>query len=91
VSDRGRGIPAEELSHIFEPFYRGRFAVDQQIHGNGLGLSLVKRIVEAHGGRITVKSAPEQGSTFTIALPAAAGAVAADPAWSPAAEHRAQS
>jgi two-component system, OmpR family, sensor histidine kinase SenX3 len=82
VTDRGRGIPAEELSHIFEPFYRGRFALDQQIHGNGLGLSLVKRIVEAHGGRITVKSAPEQGSTFTLSLPVASGAVAA--AWSPA-------
>ena len=56
VSDRGRGIEAEDLAHIFEPFYRGRYALDRQIHGNGLGLSLVQRIAEAHGGRVTVKS-----------------------------------
>jgi len=81
VTDRGRGIPADDLTHIFEPFYRGRFALDQQIHGNGLGLSLVKRIAEAHGGKVTVKSAPGQGSTFTIALPASTGAVARVPQW----------
>jgi anti-sigma regulatory factor (Ser/Thr protein kinase) len=46
ISDHGAGIPAEELPHIFDPFYRGADAVDRQIHGNGLGLSLVKRIVE---------------------------------------------
>ena len=51
----------DDLPHIFEPFYRGRYALDQQIHGNGLGLSLVKRIAEAHGGRVTVKSAPGAG------------------------------
>ena len=79
VTDRGRGIPADDLAHIFEPFYRGRFAIDQQIHGNGLGLSLVKRIAEAHGGRVTVKSTPGQGSTFTITLPAASGAAAQIP------------
>ena len=81
VTDRGRGIPADEMAHIFEPFYRGRFALNQQIHGNGLGLSLVKRIAEAHGGRVTVKSAPGEGSTFTITLPAATGAVASVPQW----------
>jgi signal transduction histidine kinase len=75
VADRGRGIPASEISHIFDPFYRGRFALDRQIHGNGLGLSLVKRIAEAHGGRVTVKSAPGQGSTFTMHLPVAMSAV----------------
>jgi signal transduction histidine kinase len=79
VTDRGRGIPADEMAHVFEPFYRGRFALNQQIHGNGLGLSLVKRIAEAHGGRVTVKSAPGQGAAFTIALPAASGAVARIP------------
>ena len=42
VSDRGRGIAAEDLAHIFEPFYRGQYAIDRQIHGNGLGLSLVQ-------------------------------------------------
>ena len=81
VTDRGRGIPADEMARIFEPFYRGRFALNQQIHGNGLGLSLVKRIAEAHGGRVTVKSTPGQGATFTIALPAASGAVARVPQW----------
>ena len=71
VADRGRGIAADDLPHIFEPFYRGRYALERQIHGNGLGLSLVKRIAEAHGGRVTVKSATGEGSTFTIHLPAA--------------------
>jgi two-component system sensor histidine kinase SenX3 len=70
VSDKGRGIEAGDLPHIFETFYRGRYAIDRQIHGNGLGLSLVKRIAEAHGGRITVKSVPGEGSTFTLHLPA---------------------
>jgi signal transduction histidine kinase len=72
VRDRGRGIDADDLPHIFEAFYRGRYAVDRQIHGNGLGLSLVKRIAEAHGGRVTVTSVPGDGATFTIHLPAAA-------------------
>jgi signal transduction histidine kinase len=71
VADRGRGIEAAELAHIFEPFYRGRRAHDDQVRGNGLGLSLVRRIVEAHGGRVGVQSAPGAGATFTIHLPAA--------------------
>ncbi|HYN10380.1 MAG TPA: HAMP domain-containing sensor histidine kinase [Vicinamibacterales bacterium] len=70
VSDRGRGIDTQDLPHIFEPFYRGRFAIDRQIHGNGLGLSLVKRIAEAHGGRVSVRSSSDQGTTFTLHLPA---------------------
>jgi signal transduction histidine kinase len=70
VSDRGRGIAAEDLAHIFEPFYRGRYALERQIHGNGLGLSLVRRIAEAHGGRITVASSSGSGSTFTLHVPA---------------------
>jgi len=73
VADRGRGIPADDLSHIFEPFYRGRYAIDQQIRGNGLGLSLVKRIVEAHGGRASVQSTSGQGATFTLHVPVASG------------------
>ena len=80
VSDRGRGIPAEDLALIFKPFYRGAYARDRQIHGNGLGLSLVKRIAEAHGGRVSVKSVPNEGSTFTLLLPFASGAVAGTPA-----------
>ena len=70
VSDRGRGIAADDLAHIFEPFYRGRYAIERQIHGNGLGLSLVKRIADAHGGRVSVRSSSE-GTTFTLHLPAA--------------------
>jgi signal transduction histidine kinase len=71
ISDTGLGIPADELPHIFEPFYRGSEATAAQIHGNGLGLSLVKNIIEAHHGRISVNSARGKGSSFTIHLPAA--------------------
>jgi signal transduction histidine kinase len=71
VSDHGSGIPASELPHIFEPFYRGGDALARQIHGNGLGLSLVKRIVAAHGGRVTVETKAGVGSSFSIWLPAA--------------------
>ena len=74
VEDRGLGIPPAELPQVFEPFFRGRAVVDAQIRGSGLGLSLVKHIIEAHGGRVTVKSAERQGSAFTIHLPAATGA-----------------
>ena len=71
IADRGLGIAASEQARIFEPFYRAAEAVEAQIQGAGLGLSLVQRIVEAHGGRIDVTSAPGQGSAFTIHLPAA--------------------
>ena len=71
VEDRGPGIEPEERTHIFEPFYRGRGAVAQQIQGSGLGLNLVLRIAESHGGAITVSSGPGTGSVFTLALPAA--------------------
>jgi signal transduction histidine kinase len=71
VEDHGIGIEAEDKQHIFEPFYRGREAVSQQIQGSGLGLNLVMRIAEAHGGRVGVTSEPGKGSTFTLSLPAA--------------------
>jgi two-component system, OmpR family, sensor histidine kinase SenX3 len=71
VSDHGRGIPQQELPHIFDPFYRGADAVARQVHGNGLGLSLVKRIVTAHGGQVSVSTRAGTGSSFTITLPAA--------------------
>jgi signal transduction histidine kinase len=70
VSDRGIGIAAADHKRIFDPFYRASTVVAAQIQGAGLGLSLVKRIVEAHGGRVSVASAPGRGSTFTVALPA---------------------
>jgi signal transduction histidine kinase len=71
VSDHGDGIPASELPHIFDPFYRGADAVARQVHGNGLGLSLVRQIVAAHSGRVTVTTRAGAGSSFTIALPSA--------------------
>lgn len=71
VSDRGSGIPEKERARIFEPFFRGERALSDQIHGTGLGLNLVKRIVEAHDGQIRVESEMGQGSSFVITLPAA--------------------
>jgi signal transduction histidine kinase len=76
IKDRGIGIPSGEISRIFQPFYRGKEAVAAQIHGNGLGLSLVKHFVEAGGGRVTAASSPEHGSSFTIHLPVAPPALA---------------
>jgi signal transduction histidine kinase len=71
IADRGLGIAAAEQPRIFDPFYRTPEAIEAQIQGAGLGLSLVKRIVEAHGGRVTVHSSPGVGSQFVVALPAA--------------------
>jgi PAS domain S-box-containing protein len=65
VSDTGKGIPKESLSHIFEPFF-----TTKQASGAGLGLSVVYGIVRDHKGNIKVDSVPEQGTTFTILLPA---------------------
>ena len=69
VEDRGMGIGGDDLKLVFEPFYRTREVVDAQISGNGLGLNLVKKIAEAHGGRVTVESRPGSGSKFTIDIP----------------------
>ena len=69
VADRGHGIRSEDLPHIFEPFYRGRDAVEAQVRGSGLGLSLARRVVEAHGGSVSVESRAGTGSTFIIRLP----------------------
>jgi hypothetical protein len=71
VSDRGLGVDAADRPHLFDPFFRGRRAIDAQVRGNGLGLSLVKRIAEAHGGRVDVESAPGSGATFRLVVPAA--------------------
>ena len=70
VEDRGLGISTEDRHHVFEPFYRGREAVSQQIQGSGLGLNIVTRIAVAHGGRVTLTTEPGKGTTFTLALPA---------------------
>lgn len=69
VADKGKGIPPEELPHIFDQFYRGQEVQKAQIHGNGIGLSIVKSTIEAHGGRITVDSKQGQGSTFVLHFP----------------------
>ncbi len=71
IADRGVGIASAEQSRIFEPFYRAPEVIAARVQGAGLGLSLVERIVHAHGGRITVKSEPGAGSEFTVVLPAA--------------------
>lgn len=74
VSDDGPGIPARDLPHIFEPFYRGADVVSRQIHGSGLGLSLVRRIMDELGGSVTVESEAGRGSAFTLHLPVAPNA-----------------
>jgi signal transduction histidine kinase len=72
VTDRGPGIPRDEQAHIFDPFFRGKRALQDQIHGTGLGLSLVREIVTAHRGNIAVHSEKDQGTEFVIRIPAAA-------------------
>ncbi|HVE56292.1 MAG TPA: HAMP domain-containing sensor histidine kinase [Pyrinomonadaceae bacterium] len=69
VEDKGIGIAPKDLKHIFEPFFRAKAVVDEQIHGNGLGLSLVKETIEAHGGKISVESEIGKGSKFIVHLP----------------------
>jgi two-component system phosphate regulon sensor histidine kinase PhoR len=69
VSDHGPGIPSDEHARIFEPFYRRGSELRRETPGIGIGLSIVKHVVEAHGGRVSVHSQPGQGSRFVIALP----------------------
>jgi len=69
VVDQGIGIPHQEQQKIFEKFYRVGDPLVHNTKGSGLGLSLVRHIVKAHGGEVLVDSAPGQGSKFTIALP----------------------
>jgi signal transduction histidine kinase len=73
VADLGPGIPPDEQKQVFDAFFRGRRALQDQIHGTGLGLNLVKKIVEAHGGSIRVESEPMKRTEFIVLLPAMAG------------------
>ena len=67
IVDDGPGLEAKDQGRIFERFYRGDRS--RSTPGNGLGLSLVKAVVKAHAGEITVQSTPGRGCTFTISLP----------------------
>jgi signal transduction histidine kinase len=69
VIDTGEGIPAQDLPHVFEKMYRVERRWGRYVEGSGLGLSIVQRIVEQHGGAISVESQMGEGSIFTITLP----------------------
>jgi len=69
VEDNGLGIPADRLPNLFKRFYRAKQPGTEAIGGTGLGLSLVKAVIEGHSGRVWVQSQENKGSTFGFALP----------------------
>ena len=69
VTDTGIGIPESELSKLFQPFQQLDSGIDRKYQGTGLGLALSQKLAQLHGGEITVKSTPEQGSCFMLSLP----------------------
>ena len=73
IHDIGDGIPAREQKRIFDQFVRGSAAASRQVKGTGIGLTMSDRVVRAHGGRLLLRSAPGEGTTFTIRLPLAHG------------------
>ena len=74
VRDRGLGIPADEQHEIFDKFVRGADSKALRINGTGIGLAMVRHIVQAHGGEILLASEPGQGSRFNMVLRTAEGA-----------------
>jgi two-component system sensor histidine kinase SenX3 len=74
VRDRGVGVPVEDQRRIFDKFARGANAAGTGAKGTGLGLAMVKHIVDAHGGSVLMNSTPGAGSTFTLTLPLRAAA-----------------
>lgn len=72
ISDKGIGIAAHDMQQIFEPFFRSRDAMARKRKGTGIGLTITRYIMNAHGGEVTVASRPGQGSTFTLRFPSEA-------------------
>ncbi len=69
IQDNGMGIPAEDLPYIFERFYRADKSRNRATGGSGIGLTITKSIIQAHGGQIKVESTFGEGSKFTVTLP----------------------
>ena len=72
VTDTGCGIPEDAISKLFTEFYRVDIAINQEVKGTGLGLAMVKHIIEAHKGKIWVRSKTGFGSTFSFTIPKSA-------------------
>ncbi len=69
IADHGQGIPPEDLPHVFDHFYRGDKSRDRKSGGSGIGLAIVKQLVESHGGEVSVESIEGAGSVFQVLLP----------------------